>query len=439
MRRYHFLLRSNPTYRYCASITPTSKQFFELCENIYARFGSNPSVTNYVLLQHDPKKPDTGLACHFSFDEIVGTPGYWLNKSEAAEEESPSLISVPDVRPATKLKGYQDSYGDITLHGETLDHTQMIGRPLCNIEWTPKLGVSQNYTFYAMKSVKKISAAPKPISRLNDSLDAKKIFHEKTGQHKECRGLKVKTADVPKRCAILNRNPDQNRVMGFPAVQEYANCAETYKSFLNPALTAMLLHVANIMHLSTLRSKDAKGIPVSDDTRKIAHRDRLHRAEWLHLMSYGLHPMNKDPQHENNLGAARACDNTRMMLLEYTVRWFALNAPTTKCRLSGRFDLLLDTDVIDTITLIALLSVNKAECKLTQKIDALLLNPELIHSSDLAGLITLISFLLQNKKPLSQVVEISSSTTLSVPTKQQFFEAFRENEPLVKSAGIVPF
>ena len=390
-------------YRTKSDVHFSSEKFVELCENRFSRFEKNPPVTNYLLLQQDDKKHNIAVVSEFSFNGI--TPK--KEKPEHIVVNNGASISVPKVKPILNLNGFKNAVGDVLLEGNTDDGIKMIGVPLCQIDFMPNQGVSQYYTYYSMRPDDR-THSPIHIVRLNNSLEAKKLENQKGGKYKED-SLVVKNNDVPKRIAIAKRDPDQNTVMGLRAVEEYQNCAGEYGAYLNPALKSMLIHSANIMHLSTLRARLARKEPVSEEEKKIALSDRLLRTEWLHLLSFGLHPMEADPQDSENLGAARACDNTRMMLLEYVLRWFALNVSESNNKLSGRFDLLFDTHVIDMITLLAVLHVNEMTCKLTQKIDALVLNPQHISASDLAGLIAILSFLLQKTEPISkEIVKINS-------------------------------
>lgn len=409
-------------YRRHAVITPTHQQFLDLCENKFARFAENPFVTNYILLQRDPKTTNIALAMEFSFDDIVKQTG-WISQIESHQHEAvdkDAWICVPTVSSSIQLKGFEDSKGDIVLHGQTKYGLNMVGRPLCDIEVTHTHGPSQQYLFYSMSPDNRLSASMR-IPRLQNSPDARQLRMEKGGRYKASDDLIIHNKEVLKRNAIKKRTPDQNEVMDLRAVDEYRACANEYGKYFHPALTAILYYSAAIMHLSTLRAKQKRKEVISEEEKNIAHRDRLLRTEWLHLLSYGLHSMNKNPQCPENLGAARACDNTRMMLLEYAIKWFALHVPSSRSRISGRFDLLLDTDVIDTITLLMMLSVNGVQCKLMQKIDALAVNPEHIHASDLAGLITILTFLIQNVRPYSQqLIKIMPSSPMIWQSNTRF-------------------
>ena len=400
------------TYRFRTVIPFTPEEFSKLCDNPYERFSPNPRDENWFLLRDEPKTPNTAAVLRFLTQSFVEKSDWTPHPKRDLKTGTTTEISthVPSLNHVLGLRGIQDVTGDVLLQGQTeTSRLRRVGRPLCDIELSSKDYATEGYRFY---SVGPPTHKPPPIciSRFQASAAAKRLQAEKGGR-KKSGTLTIKNSDVPKRMAIVDRTPDQNTVMGLSAIEEYRECATQYKRVLDSRLMQMLLYSANIMHLSTLRAKDDRQEEVSEKIRKIANRDRSLRTEWLHMLPYGLHPMKLNPQDPKKLAAARACDNTRMMLIECALRWFALNVPSSENRLSAQFDLVLDTQVIDTITLVAMICVDGIQCKLTQTIDALRLNPTQISASDLAGLVGMITLLIQGHKPVSQeTIKIAPSS-----------------------------
>jgi hypothetical protein len=134
-------------------------------------------------------------------------------------------------------------------------------------------------------------------------------------------------------------------------------------------------------------------------------RERLFRPEFLHLLAFVFYANSQD---KNNLGAALACHNTSMMLLERLIKWLATEIITSQNSVEGRFDYVLDTEILDRIYYQATSKVRGFQFNLKQIIDACPQNPGVIPASDLGGLTNLMYLLLQNEKPaLTQPVKIS--------------------------------
>jgi len=394
-----------------------------LFENEYARYAPNPRSTAYLLMQRNSNTPNVATVSQYSFDSLVEN-----EESDACIEEmmkKNAFFSVPTIKQVFEVTGFEGVSGDILLQAKTAEGKYMVGRPHCTMEVTFSASDTQQYTYYSMMPSYKYKQAPIHLSRFNGTPGAQLLARKMGGNVKASDDLIVDNEDVSERAGIKKRDPDQNEVMGSRAVDAYLQCVKKYGRYLNPPVTALLKHSGRVMHLQTLAAKLRRLEHVSPEEIACAHRDRLLRTEWLHRLAFVLHAMDEDPQHEENLGAARACDNTRMMLLERTLKWLAINVPSSENRLNGKFDLLLNTDVIDTITLIAMCQVGQLQFKLTQKIDALALNPEQIHASDLAGLIAILNFMIQNVSPVSvQKIKILPTVpaVINHPTTR-FFQA----------------
>lgn len=396
--------------------------FLNLCENTYSRFKQNPFSTTPLLLQYDDKKP-YGVVSQYSFEKIAPMVGAYERIVMDAKKDTQKVVSidVPWIHPAIDISGFKDLNGDIILQGYILDRMAVNGRPLCKIVHTPKSGPSQQYILYALQP-KTDQLSPITIPRFRQSEEAKQIKKQKSGTFKTGNQPSIDAKSVAMRMAITTRTPDQNKVMGLRAVDEYSHCVEQYEDILYPPLKKMLLHSSQIMHLSTLEAMQKRSEKIPAEVKMIAYRDRLLRTEWLHLIAFFSYPMHKEPQKSSNLGAARACINTRMLLLEYLTRWYALNMPNYRTSLSCRFDLLLDTNVIDKIKLSATIDANGAQCKLTQTIDPLTINPEQISGSDLAIAVTSVKMLLEKATPLSkQTVKLDQSASVVRMGDSNFF------------------
>ncbi|MDP1575087.1 MAG: hypothetical protein Q8L78_09195 [Coxiellaceae bacterium] len=399
---------------YGASIF-NSEHYTALSENEYARYAPNPPITAYFLVESDSNK-SVLEAKQFSFKEIQVAS---TSKADAVLNVSGDnlrkKIEVPAVEKIFDLSAnYDPDIGDIVLQGKTAKGIKMIGNPQCQVGYEPLVGLSKSYTYYAMKPNTHYSKKER-IKKFQETTDAKQLQKQKSGKSKDSNPLRIVNKDIPLRAAITTRTPDQNDVMGYRAVDAYLRGQKEYQKIFSSELNQLLMQAGNIMHLSTLRACLRRGQQFTKEEIDAVYRDRLFRPEWLHRHAYVLHAMNEDPQTKNNLASARACDNTLMMLLERVLKWVALHIPESKNNLYGKFDLLLDTEIIEKITLLASCVINQVKFTLKQEINTLIKNPGVISASDLAGLLALLSFLIQNKQP-EKVDVIKVCHSLSYPT-----------------------
>jgi len=366
-----------------------------LCENEYARYAENPAVTGYFFVQKDFRRPGYLEVNEFSFSELHSAVE---KKRELSLEDK--KIKIPKLGPIFDLHAAYDlADSDIVLYGKNDKGEWFSGRPLCQVDFQPVIGVSQTYDYYSMKPIKNFSSTQKKIEKFSNTSDAQVLRTKKEGNTKKSKSLKIVNQDILFRSEIKVRTPAQKEVMGYRAVEEYLESSKKYKNIFSQDLHDILYQSGNVIHLSTLRARMDKGELVSEQVRNAAYANRLLRTEWLHRHAFVLHPKKIDPQKKENLAAARACDNTRMMLLERVLKWFGLKDEKSKNSICGEFDLLLDTEIIEKITLIASCMLQGCQFQLRQEIDTLVKNPEIISASDLAGLIALLSFMVQSHKP----------------------------------------
>lgn len=113
-------------------------------------------------------------------------------------------------------------------------------------------------------------------------------------------------------------------------------------------------------------------------------------------------PLYANPQRVDNLGAARACHNTDMMVLERSLKWFALNVANSVCLENTKRKRFLDTKVDEYIYFFIAITFNNTKIRVTQEIDALEKNPQYAKASDLAGLIGTLVQLVNGVSPVRQ-------------------------------------
>lgn len=403
------------------------KDYSSLCVNEFCRYDKNPNVTGYLLLQKDVKKDSRNAQVYqFDFQESFDS----RDKSQKFPLTSTRIYNgnyyyiTPAVKKISRITAYEDTQGTTILEGQTSKRDAMIGYPACEINFQPKRGFPQHYTFYPM--IPKNAGLTNPISipRIVNTPEGKRIHKHKDGYCKSKQAIKITSSRIRAREKITKRDPDQNTVMNQKAVDAYSQCAREYQSILNPTLFQILMYCANILHRSTLRAMKKRGEKISQKEIERYLNEQDIRPEWLHLYGFAY---DDDPQSEDNLGAARAKDNTRMLLLERLIKWIALNIPHTQNELFGYFDMLLDSEVIEHIDLNISSKLNGTTVDVHQKIDPLVLNPNTIRASDLAGLVGIITLLLQSKRPqLLETVTIKPSPNIVIPqfadTHCSFFE-----------------
>jgi hypothetical protein len=126
----------------------------------------------------------------------------------------------------------------------------------------------------------------------------------------------VSSSDMIVRAGQLRR-PSQNQAKGGSAKKAVVEFAKQHKKTLSRSEREVFDEVANDF-------------------------------EWLHLIAFSLMPLSQDPQLPENLAAAPAKDNTRMMIMEMIARRFA-KLSDVEVRLSPSFEVYQGTEVIHAI------------------------------------------------------------------------------------------
>ncbi len=177
--------------------------------------------------------------------------------------------------------------------------------------------------------------------------------------------LDIEHASVPQRDLVKTRTPDQNTVMGESARDAYENFFDRMADELHPDMKARL--------------KRAFTADIKAGLFKNSYRP-----EWLHLYGWSLMPVSKDPQKQENLGAGPKWANTQMMVLERIIKWFALNSPESLLSIQPKFEMLLDSELVQHIDFKVKVQIKDRYVQLMQKIDPFLAYPLFPKASDLA-------------------------------------------------------
>jgi len=244
------------------------------------------------------------------------------------------------------------------------------------------------------------------IFRKNLSKEVRDEFAEIEPYIKDSPTLLVDPESVRERDAIKTRKPSQNEVMGESAKIAYENF-----------LSAMTDELTADMRGRLQRSIDAP-------LRQLFYSN--YRPEWLHREGFGLTPMHKDPQVEDNLGAAPKWTNTEMMILERIVKWFALNAPETYSEIKCKFEMLLDSELIEKINFQVTVHERDKFVKLMQEIDPFKKHHIFRKASDLAQATAITHSLLKENKPaMSQKVRSATARPVGeTPYTTSSFDSF---------------
>lgn len=148
--------------------------------------------------------------------------------------------------------------------------------------------------------------------------------------------------------------------------------------------------------------------------------ENQYRPEWLHNIAYSLTPKNNNPQLADNLGAASKWVNTEMMVLERIAKWFALNQPETMISILSTFDMLCDSDLIETVHYQLHLALLDRCIQFSLDIAAFQTEPVFRKATDLAQA-TGIAFALLHGAPAATVETITTDRTenAALPQKKQ--------------------
>lgn len=343
-------------------LTPfTEKDFAELSQNEYARYPSNAKKIGHAVIIQTPEGKKA-----LQYDLLA-------NKTKPGEKRAEEL-SYPELRPLEDIEQTID-YGSIHYRARTPDGTQMYAKRF-NQGVVNDKGEEETFDIaYFSPSEKKDkppffgSSKTTPLWRTDLSKKAKKDLDKELSEIKTVyKGgeFDVDPPSVKERDKIKTRNPDQNTVMGNESARDaYEHFFETWIDELHPDMRALLKKAFSA------DTKDKFDI-------------NSYRPEWLHAQGFSLTPMNKNPQEKNNLGAAPKWANTRMMVLERIIRWFALNEPQALLKIKPKFEMLLDTELVNHIDFEVNLKIKERCVRLMQSIDPFLAYVVFPKASDLA-------------------------------------------------------
>lgn len=338
--------------------------FAENCENQYGRY-----VPNSLTISHVLRKDATGEALQFAI-----TPT--------------KIAEVPVVKQLVgDVSEYQLPTGLPLIHGKTEEGIDMVSCRSYSLRIQVGDGPLEDFTLFPLSPLKgkRLPAVSGFVERFKQTADVAKIvdelpLYEKRGE------IAVVNSDIPRR-ADMTRTPDQNTVMGKSAVDMYKNVLIKYD------------HVFSEKFKATLR------VAAFTPWRGNTIFEAQYRPEHLHLLSYGLYPVDgedNNPQQVRNLGDASRFNNTRMMIQERTVERVIRRYPqTAKASIGGVFSMLLDTEVINTIYYWIKIQVGDFKVIFPQKVDPHEKDPQFVKASDMGMIVELICLMIQNIAPLS--------------------------------------
>ncbi|MDP1574821.1 MAG: hypothetical protein Q8L78_07830 [Coxiellaceae bacterium] len=378
---------SDHTTSYLPHFTATN--FSALSKNEYMRYCPSSDITGHVVISKD-----NGFAMQYKLPD--------------GDSESPFAVDVSDLAHIALLEGkavVTGKYGESQLVSRRSYpfSIQVDGKDPAYYEYYPLSPTKNALT----REERPILYDAGSIERANNTDAAREKFRATPKKIKEGAWLVINNTDVPLRM-ISRRTPDQNTVMGLhhaekmppqerrgrkyrSAKEEVTESLEENSTYFSAEMVTALTKMAN----APFRYADAKD-PNYFPMEKQSY------PEWLHRESHNLHPMDKDPQRADNLGAAEMRHNTAMMLGERTLQFFALHTPSSKNRLRGRFEMLLNTEVINWISLLTCTQIGPITVTLRQEIDPFPKYPQDAKPSDLAAFIGILHCMMQNIPPTSQ-------------------------------------
>lgn len=401
------------------SVTYHYPHFHALSQNEYSRYAKNSAHIGFVLEENGKRDCDSTTVFQYPTHCFEKPTGFTADGDLA-----------PMVLPISQLVSVKLPNGEMGMQGFA-GTEKMNARRRYHFTISADDEPSKEYTFYPMSPLGNAPAffGPMPLAKKFNDTEEGQALKQMPTKKKESDDLVVKNEDVPTRALQTTRTPDQKTVMGSSAVDFYRACIDQYRGGLSVELVQLMERAFAVMHLQTLAAKERKHEPIDPEVRSAAFRDRLIRPELLHRHSYTLHPMNQDPQTKDNLGAARLCHNTAMMILERTVRWFALHVPQSSSRLNCQFTMLLDTEVISHIYFVVMIAINNIHIQIKQEIDALEKNPQFVKASDLAGLVAVLAQLINHAQAASvDSVPILPHLSALTASAQTLFQPHRKRE-----------
>lgn len=451
---------STDTKHYVSLVRPllhfpiyTIADFALNCLNKNRRFKDNSGSVAYVLLAA------TAYYTPSVTQYVSPIPAPMLEDFDSSDYKPNT--TVPQIEMLADIYAHGLPNGGLSVRGKTALHKfPMRSRRAYRINISKTSYADSHYTFHPCSPTKpnETFEFDMPVARFLETEEAQRIVVEKGMKH-ESAELTLSKEDIPKR-ESMNRKPDQNTVKGESAVIAAKKLHDQYHSILDPdfiklltiGFSAKLLTQIKPLktRYTTLKSRETelKKMPVSEETykeiqsidqekqelrqqmRKIIQEAYL-RFEWLHGNSYTNTPLNENPQISENLGAAMAWLNTKMMILELTARWFMLNVPGALVKTQYAWEKLLDTEILNHISFLVTIRIGEFTIYLPLEIDTFLENPEHVKTSDLAGLIYILCMLIQNITPFStQRIHILPEPPRAASHRNLTFFQIRERDEL---------
>ncbi|OGT49158.1 MAG: hypothetical protein A3E82_09420 [Gammaproteobacteria bacterium RIFCSPHIGHO2_12_FULL_38_11] len=377
--------QKSPAIQAQKSSQPVLLPFAENAENQYGRY-----VPNSLIVSHLFRKRNTNETSQFAIPPT-------------------GVYEVPVVKPLmSELCEYTLPNGNPVLYGKTEEGIDMVSTRFYELTIQHEEDSPVDYVFYPLSPLKgkRLPSEPAHVKRFRDTSEAKKAI-ENTAPYIKPGRLRVVNEDIPRR-ADTPRIPDQNTVMGMSAVNVYQEALKKYKNILTDEAAEIMEVASNTLW---------RGSTIFEAQL---------RPEHLHLLGYGYYPMeisdknphlcgeNSTPQRIGNLGAARRCDNTRMMIAERTGERIIRRYANAEVEIGGAFAMLLDTEVINTIYYWVEIVIKDFRVRFTQKIDAFERDPQFSKASDMAMLVEILCMMIQNIAPLSiqhvNVVNVNAIT-----------------------------
>lgn len=359
----------------------------ELCKNEHYRYMRSSDVVGHALITKDAN----GRIIAQQFQ----APG-------SSDPDDPRIRQLQDI------KIFENKYGRKCATAVTTDGTEMVSKRAFDVKTTDEYGdgIQHELLVFSPKANHMWKgdvfwgSDPKqkpPLLKSNLSEDDKKeLLAEMTEAKVQYKGgeLDIVHKDVPIREG-MTRNPDQNKVMGGSAIDEYEAYYETYKDVLSEDMASIVK-----------KSVDARPYHPGGGIKG------QYRPEWLHSMGYSLTPLDADPQVATNLAAGRKCDNTSMLATERPLKWFAMNRPDSELHLNCRMKTLPGTQMIDQGMIVGTLKENKREVQLSQFINPHQKYPVFAKPTDVFNT-TFTAFQLLNGQKPSSVSEVRISPRLA--------------------------
>lgn len=371
----------------------TPAQFADLSKNEFRRYCMSSDVTGYVVIAENPAVPPLGI--QFALPDSAPEAPFVVNTFTDL-----ALISLGVNGKKVLVGKYAQSQ-----YASRRDYKFSI-----QVDNNPPI----HYTLYPLsptknpltKEERQIIYDASSIKRANDTEEARDKFDRTPKKVKEGDWMQIKNADV--RVRMENpRSCDQSSVMGLHYAQKMGltgrfRKTRTAKEEVKEVLennrcyfSADMVRALERMAYAPFRYAEAKD-------PNFFQEEKQSYPEWLHRDAHNLHPLDRNPQRADNLGAAEMRYNTAMMIGERTLQFFALHVPTSENAEKCRFDMLLDTEVIDRIHFFVMLQIGRMKVVLEQHIDLFPQCPQDVKASDLAGFLGILHCLLQNVAPVSR-------------------------------------